>query len=60
MAERPGVPGGGSLYSVAAISPSDAWAGGYTITDNGFENEDLILHWNGETWKRFRAPVRGS
>jgi hypothetical protein len=41
----------GQLDSVAAASPDDAWAVGFsgsTITDGG----TLMLHWDGRTWSR--------
>ena len=45
----------GQLDSVAAASPDDAWAVGFsdsTITDEG----TLMLHWDGRTWSRVASP----
>jgi hypothetical protein len=45
----------GQLDSVAAASPDDAWAVGFSggaITDGG----TLMLHWDGRTWSRVASP----
>jgi hypothetical protein len=46
------------LYSVAATSPTNAWAVG--DFDNGTSLQTLIEHWNGSRWKRVAAPSPGS
>jgi hypothetical protein len=43
-----------NLQSVAAISPSNAWAVGYTETPTS--SKTMILHWNGRTWKQVPSP----
>jgi len=43
-----------SLMSVAASSPSNAWAVGWF--DSHGTQKALILHWNGIAWKRFTSP----
>ena len=42
------------LYSVTALSPSDAWAVGWYGKDLGNQEpgKTLILRWNGKTWTR--------
>lgn len=46
----------GTLESVAATSPRSAWAVGYLGTGGGTgvlpNNEPLIMHWNGVSWKQ--------
>src|SRR5215472_16536114 len=44
----------GVLNGVAALSPADAWAVGYSKTSNGAKT--LVLHWNGATWARVASP----
>jgi hypothetical protein len=39
----------GRLYSVAAVSPTDAWAVGL------HPNSSLIVHWNGHSWTQSLA-----
>jgi hypothetical protein len=48
----PSVPGRPTILSgISAISPTDAWAAGTFsgLTTGG--PEDLVLHWNGKTWR---------
>lgn len=44
-----------SLYSVAAVSPGDAWAAG-EIAAGGSDDQSVVLHWNGTSWKRASVP----
>ncbi|HLX40491.1 MAG TPA: hypothetical protein VKR42_08160 [Ktedonobacteraceae bacterium] len=45
------------LNGVAAISPVDAWAVGYAFSDsNSNEQQTLIEHWDGATWKIVKSP----
>ncbi|MGI8447754.1 MAG: hypothetical protein ACR2MP_11365 [Streptosporangiaceae bacterium] len=44
------------LYSVAAVSPGDAWAAGASAGSGGGENQPLVLHWNGISWKPVAVP----
>lgn len=48
------------LKSVVALSPSDVWAVGryYDLTDLAYRT--LILHWNGNAWKRVKSPNVGT
>jgi hypothetical protein len=43
----------GDLSSVAAVSPTDAWAVGYTGTS---APKTLIVHWNGRKWSAVTNP----
>lgn len=43
----------GYLASVAAVSPTDAWAVGYTGTS---ALKTLIVHWNGQKWSPVTSP----
>ena len=42
------------LYSVAAVSGSDVWAGGYTRATVNFT---LLMKWNGSSWKRVTSGL---
>jgi hypothetical protein len=50
----------GQLWSVAAVSASEAWAVGYSGADA--KRKTLILRWNGEKWSEVPgpAPVAGA
>ena len=46
---------GSALTGVSAVSPRDVWAvGEYQVGRQGVL--DLIEHWNGRSWSRFRGP----
>lgn len=45
------------LKGVVAISSNDAWAVGYSITQNVYKS--LIEHWNGSAWSIVTAPSTG-
>ena len=49
---------GSVLQSVTAISSSNAWAVGYTMTDSG-TYQSLTLHWDGSTWSVVTSPNPG-
>jgi hypothetical protein len=49
-------PDGDVLMSVAAVSPTDIWAVGYTISGGG-GRAPLILHGNGVTWNPVPTPM---
>ena len=49
---------GGHLTAVAASSPANAWAVGSVMDDAG-DGAQLIVHWNGWTWKRVPSPSPG-
>jgi hypothetical protein len=42
------------LYSVTAISPSNAWAVG------SYNDRTFVLHWNGTAWQRVASPNFGT
>jgi len=46
------------LQGVGARTPSDAWAVGYHNDINGQE-QTLVEHWNGKTWKVVKSPNPG-
>jgi hypothetical protein len=46
------------LYGTAVLSPSDAWAVGFTWSGYG-SYETLALDWNGTTWTRVASPNPG-
>jgi hypothetical protein len=54
--------GGGHFAAVAATSPSNAWAVGWTgLTSEGTGQQTLIERWNGRSWTRLPSPnVPGS
>ena len=43
------------LYGVAAVSPGDAWAAG-EIAAGGSNDQSVVLHWNGTSWKPASVP----
>jgi hypothetical protein len=50
-----------SLAGVAATGHDSAWAGGVTFSPSGGKyNGDLLLHWNGSTWRPVNFPLRGA
>jgi len=54
-------PGSGQddmLYSVTAVSATDAWAVGYYSDSN--RSETLTEHWNGSNWTVIPSPSPGS
>jgi hypothetical protein len=50
------------LFAVSGTSPTDLWAVGVRDAQVGerFTERALILHWDGEAWKRVRAPLPAS
>ena len=46
-----------ALTAVAAISPTDAWAVGYSTDGTGFTHA-LALHWDGVSWHTVDTPAR--
>lgn len=48
------------LHSVAAISPTDAWAvGQYQHCVCRSTSKTMLLHWNGSAWTRVHSPNPG-
>ena len=50
---------GNTLYSVSALSATDAWAVGF-YTDSQYFSHTLIEHWNGRQWSIVNSPNPGS
>jgi hypothetical protein len=48
------------LHSVAAVSPTDAWAVGFDEDPVTGSFRSLIEHWDGTAWSRVTAPPAGS
>jgi hypothetical protein len=50
------------LYAVAAVSPTDAWAAGWTgrTAGQGGHLRALILHWDGTAWTQVPTPPQVS
>lgn len=44
------------LQSVAAASPNDVWAVGYTYA-NGMDYRSLVEHWDGQAWNIVPSPT---
>jgi hypothetical protein len=49
------VPNSFDFFAVTALSRSDAWAVGQTVT-GGFNAHPLMLHWNGSRWLQVAIP----
>lgn len=52
---EPGV--SGCLTSVTALSPSNAWAVGWTQASLTGPRQTLVLHWNGSRWATVASPA---
>jgi hypothetical protein len=46
----------GWLNDVTAVAPDNVWAVGGLTTDDPFEPETIIIHWNGNTWQEWPVP----
>lgn len=46
----------GGMYSVAAISKTNAWAVGVTYHGQTLVNSPYVLHWNGTKWSTVSIP----
>jgi hypothetical protein len=46
----------GGLYSVAAVSKTDAWAAGALYDGQTLLNKPYVLHWNGKSWATVSVP----
>lgn len=51
----PGV--SGCLTSVTAVSPSNAWAVGWTEASLTGPQQTLVLHWDGSRWTQVASPA---
>jgi hypothetical protein len=54
-------PGKGQPFvtAMSADSPTDAWAAGWSLPDNG-PQKTMLLHWNGSAWSKVTAPSPGN
>jgi hypothetical protein len=59
VAIQPRRPKGGTMTSILAIGPDNVWVGGSTPNSQGGSAE-LILHWNGRSWRAVSPPARPS
>ena len=51
------------LNGVAAVSATDAWAVGFyghDVGDGGTAGKPLVLHWDGTSWTKAKAPFFGT
>ena len=46
------------LYGVRAVSGTNAWAVGYSVT--GSTDKTMILHWDGNAWTQAASPTPGT
>jgi len=46
------------LYGVRAVSGTDAWAVGFSVT--GSTDKTMILHWDGTAWTQVASPTPGT
>jgi hypothetical protein len=58
LATVPTLRGVDELFDVEAISSSDVWAVGKSISPDGDAYRPLTMHWDGGTWTAFKAPPR--
>jgi hypothetical protein len=56
QAPTPNPGASGCLTAVAAVSPSDAWAVGWTEATLSGPERTLVLHWNGSRWSQVASP----
>lgn len=57
IVSNPNAPLGDSILNgVAAISPTNAWAVGYTFSESNNVQQTLIEHWNGTSWAIVKSP----
>ncbi len=54
-----GVPPFSALLSVSALSPSRAWAVGWSYFSTADEQKTLVLRWNGTAWAQEASPDPG-
>jgi hypothetical protein len=54
----PGPPVAGSFADVSALGPSDVWAAGSMVDENG-HLVPLMEHWDGSSWNVLPAPSKG-
>jgi hypothetical protein len=53
----PAVGASSCLHAVTVVSPSDAWAVGWTAGEVNGPSRALVLRWNGSRWTRVASPA---
>lgn len=56
QAPTPGPGASGCLTAVTTISPSSAWAVGWSAQSLTGPHQTLVLHWNGARWTQVASP----
>lgn len=46
----------GQLAAVVALAPDDVWAVGHSGGPESSDYVSLVMHWDGDTWRRVKAP----
>jgi hypothetical protein len=57
QAPTPSPGASGCLTAVTAVSPSSAWAVGWTAASLTGSHQTLVLHWNGARWTQMASPA---
>lgn len=50
----------GDLESLVVTGNRGAWAAGVTTTSSGVPNGDVVMRWNGSTWRSVSFPLHGT
>lgn len=55
----PNLPNGNRLADVVALSPTDAWAVGWTSNPASLDDRSFSMHWDGTSWTIVSTPQPG-
>ena len=55
----PNLPDGNRLADVVALSPTNAWAVGWTSNPSSLDDRSFSMHWNGTSWSIIDTPQPG-
>jgi hypothetical protein len=55
----PNLPNGNRLEGVVALSPTDAWAVGWTSNPSYLDDRSFSMHWDGTAWSIVDTPQPG-
>lgn len=55
----PNLPNGNRLAGVVAISPTNAWAVGWTSNPSSLDDKSFSMHWDGASWSIVDTPQPG-
>jgi hypothetical protein len=55
----PNLPNGNRLAGVVALSPTDAWAVGWTSNPSSLDDQSFSMHWDGTSWSIVATPQPG-